>query len=136
MKQKSPFLRIEKKRAFTIWASRFTSFTTKKIFGKTLQAGLLTGGSFYLLRLPLIENMRVENSPQRRKGRRGKEQKVRNRESCEVEKLTFTTSLLLIFLFFSAIFAFSAVSEPFSKIGSATFVTDYSGGTVPFTPNF
>src|SRR3989304_4915059 len=53
---------------------------------------------------------------------------------CEVEKLTFTQSLLLILLFFSAIFAFSAVSEPFSKIGSATFVTDYSGGTVPFSP--
>src|SRR3990167_5912804 len=35
---------------------------------------------------------------------------------CEVEKLTFTTSLLLILLFFSAIFAFSAVSEPFSKL--------------------
>ncbi|HHT9109190.1 MAG TPA: hypothetical protein ACFYEF_12530, partial [Candidatus Wunengus sp. YC63] len=37
-------------------------------------------------------------------------------------------------LFFSAIFALSAVSEPFPKIGSATFVTEYSGGTVPFTP--
>ncbi len=55
---------------------------------------------------------------------------------CEVEKRTFTTSLLLILLFFSAIFAFSAVSEPFPKIGSATFVTNYSGGTVPFTPHF
>src|SRR3990167_7898985 len=52
MKQKSPFLRIEKKRAFTIWTSRFTSFTTKKFFGKTLQAGLLTGGSSYWLHLP------------------------------------------------------------------------------------
>jgi hypothetical protein len=52
MKQKSPFLRIKKKRAFTIQTSRFTSFTTKKFFGKTLQAGLLTGGSSYWLRLP------------------------------------------------------------------------------------
>ena len=77
LKQKSPFLRIKKKRAFTIWASRFTSFTTKKIFGKTLQAGLLTGGSSYLLRLPLAKRQRV---------------------------------------------------------ALATFVTDYSGGTVPFTP--
>ena len=135
MKQKSPFLRIEKKRAFTIWTSRFTSFTTKKFFGKTLQAGLLTGGSFYLLRLPLIENMRVENSPRRRKEHRGKNRRWETGK-CEVEKLTFTISLLLILLFFSAIFTHSAVSEPFSKIGSATFVTDYSGGTVPFTPNF
>jgi len=77
LKQKSPFLRSKKKRAFTIWASRFTSFTTKKIFGKTLQAGLLTGGSSYLLRLPLAKRQRV---------------------------------------------------------ALATFVTDYSGGTVPFTP--
>jgi hypothetical protein len=76
-KQKSPFLRIKKKRAFTIWTSRFTSFTTKKFFGKTLQAGLLTGGSSYLLRLPLAKKPRV------------------------------------VF---------------------ATFVTVYSGGTVPFSP--
>ena len=51
----------------------------EEVFGKTLQAGLLTGGSFYLLRLPLTKRLRV---------------------------------------------------------ALATFVTDYSGGTVPFTPNF
>jgi len=31
----------------------------EEVFGKTLQAGLLTGGSSYLLRLPLTKRLRV-----------------------------------------------------------------------------
>jgi hypothetical protein len=83
MKQKSPFLRIKKKRAFTIQTSRFTSFTTKKFFGKTLQAGLLTGGSSYWLHLP-------------------------GKLSISLNRLNGLPVVL------------------------AAFVTDYSGGTVPF----
>jgi hypothetical protein len=79
IKIKKPILRIRKNGLFNHGHQRFTSFTRRSFVQQTLQAGLLTVGSSYLLHLPLAKKQRV---------------------------------------------AF------------ATFVTGYSGGTVPFTPKF
>ena len=77
VKTKKPVPSHKKKRAFTIWTSRFTSFTTKKFFWQNI-TGRSSDWRIILLVAP---------SPHQ------------NAES-----------------------------------GLATFVTDYSGGTVPFSP--